>query len=257
MDCELRGVRWHQPDLLGKLFDQRSVGSRKRSPAPVEAMASPAQWRASQIRRSCDGSGRAYAWPSFVSVARIGCGGRPPGLFGDYPLLHLLPQTGPSSRCFRNRVPVYVAARVRDCDYESRLSPWLLIFSMFTFLSLSLAKRYTEVQHLGDQNRVATPGRGYLIADAPLLLGLGTAASLGAVLILILYLIEDAFPRSFYANPEYLWTLPGILFLFFGRIWLVSQRKQLDDDPVEFALKDRQSLLLAAATLIAMAAAIA
>ena len=88
-------------------------------------------------------------------------------------------------------------------------------------------------------------------------MAIGAAAALGAVLILILYLIEDAFPRNFYGSPHYLWGLPGILFLFFGRIWLVSQRGELSDDPVEFALKDRQCQLYAVVALAVLIAALA
>ena len=70
------------------------------------------------------------------------------------------------------------------------------------------------------------------------------ASMLGAIFLLVLYLIEDVFPRGFYANPRWLWAIPPILFLFLGRIWLLAQRGQLHDDPVAFALKDRISLLL-------------
>jgi hypothetical protein len=73
---------------------------------------------------------------------------------------------------------------------------------------------------------------------------MGLASMLGAVLIMVLYLIEDAFPRGFYANPVCLWAVPPILFLFLGRVWLLCQRGTLQDDPVAFALKDRVSLLL-------------
>ena len=139
---------------------------------------------------------------------------------------------------------------------DVRLSPWLLVFSMFTFLSLSLAKRYTEVQRIAHSRLEPAFGRGYLGTDAPLILGFGMAASLGSVLILVLYLIEDAFPSDLYVSPQYLWALPAILFLLFGRIWLQSQRDELDDDPVEFVLKDFQSLVYAGAALVAMAAAL-
>jgi 4-hydroxybenzoate polyprenyltransferase len=100
------------------------------------------------------------------------------------------------------------------------------------------------------------PGRGYIQADAPLTLGVGLAAMLGAILIMVLYLIEDAFPRGFYANPAFLWAVPPILFLFLSRIWLISQRGQLHDDPVAFALKDRLSLLLGGMMAVAFAAAL-
>lgn len=137
---------------------------------------------------------------------------------------------------------------------DVRLSPWLLVFSMFVFLSLSVAKRHTEILRLSEHRLATMPGRGYVAQDAPLTLGIGLAAMLGAVLIMILYLIEDAFPRGLYASPGWLWAMPAILFLFLGRIWLFSQRGMLHDDPVAFALKDRASLcmgLLMAASLAA------
>lgn len=127
---------------------------------------------------------------------------------------------------------------------DVRLSPWLLVFSMFVFLSLSVAKRHTEILRLAEHRLAAMPGRGYVAQDAPLTLGIGLAAMLGAVLIMILYLIEDAFPRGLYASPGWLWVMPAALFLFLGRIWLFSQRGMLHDDPVAFALKDKASLCL-------------
>ena len=85
---------------------------------------------------------------------------------------------------------------------DVRLSPWLLVFSMFVFGSLSMAKRHTEVLRLAERGLDAMPGRGYVGADAPLTLGIGLASMLGAILIMVLYLIEDAFPREFYSNPS-------------------------------------------------------
>lgn len=139
---------------------------------------------------------------------------------------------------------------------DVQMSFWLLVFSMFAFLSLSAAKRHSEALRLVQHGLDHMPSRGYLAADVPLLLGVGLAASLGAVLIMILYLIEDAFPRQFYSTPAYLWAIPPILFLFFGRIWLLCQRGRLHDDPVAFALKDRTSLALGLLTAAAFAAAL-
>ena len=44
---------------------------------------------------------------------------------------------------------------------------------------------------------------------------------------------------------------PLILFLWIARVWLVGQRGELHDDPVAFALKDRQSLVLGAIMALA------
>jgi 4-hydroxybenzoate polyprenyltransferase len=136
------------------------------------------------------------------------------------------------------------------------LSPWLLVFSMFVFLSLSLVKRHTEVTRMVDHGHKKVLGRGYVVGDAPVLLGLGVASSMGAVLIMVLYLIEDAFQANFYRHSAMLWGFPIVLFLFLARIWLLCQRGEIHDDPVAFALKDRVSLIYALAVGLLFAAAI-
>jgi len=123
-------------------------------------------------------------------------------------------------------------------------SPWLLVFSMFLFASLSFAKRHTEVSRVIAQGGQAINGRGYVALDAPLLLGLGLATGTASILIMVLYLINDAFGRGFYGNAVWLWALPCLLFLWIARVWLVGQRGELDDDPVAFAMKDRLSILM-------------
>ncbi len=127
---------------------------------------------------------------------------------------------------------------------DVRLSPWLLIFSMFIFLSLSAAKRHTELLRAKPNGNLPIPGRGYVREDAVLLLALGVAAMLGAVLLNIMYLLEDAFPSTVYSKPAWLWAIPPIIFLFLSRVWLISHRGELLDDPVAFALKDPVSLTL-------------
>jgi 4-hydroxybenzoate polyprenyltransferase len=129
-------------------------------------------------------------------------------------------------------------------------SPWLLVFSMFLFMSLSLAKRYTETARNSLAGAEEVQGRGYLSRDAPLLLALGVATMSGAVLIMILYLIEEAFAAAFYRNPQLLWLLPIILALWLGRIWLLAGRDELHDDPIRFAIGDAVSLALGCAMVL-------
>jgi len=134
-------------------------------------------------------------------------------------------------------------------------SAWLLVFSMFVFLSLSLGKRYTEVGRTAALGRERIHGRGYVAKDAPLLFGMGLSTAVGAVLILILYLLHEAFAAGFYKSPMLLWALPAILFLWLGRYWLLAGRDMLDDDPLEYAIKDRISLALGAAMAAVFASA--
>jgi hypothetical protein len=133
-------------------------------------------------------------------------------------------------------------------------SPWLLVFSMLLFGSLSYAKRYTEVTRALARGHAPNAGRGYVAADAPLLLGLGLATGVGSVLMMVLFLIHDAFNRP-YGNPQWLWVFPAALFLWNARIWLVGQRGELHDDPVVFAIKDRLSWVLGATMLVAFSLA--
>ena len=137
------------------------------------------------------------------------------------------------------------------------LSPWLIVFSMFIFLSLSLAKRQTEIARMVEHGRERALGRGYCASDAPLVLAIGISTMMATVLIMVIYLIDDAFPTGFYRHPDMLWGFPVIIFLFLARIWLLCHRGKLHDDPVAFALKDRISLLHGAAMITLFAAAVA
>ena len=121
-------------------------------------------------------------------------------------------------------------------------SPWLFVFSMFMFLSLSTAKRQTEITRMVTHGLDETPGRGYRASDAPLILSLGVGSMMATVLIMVIYLVEDAFPTGFYKHPHFLWSFPLIIFLWLARIWLLCHRGELHDDPVAFALKDKLSL---------------
>jgi 4-hydroxybenzoate polyprenyltransferase len=130
---------------------------------------------------------------------------------------------------------------------ESPLSAWLLVFSLFFFLSMSMAKRHVEIvkapSSAGDK---LIEGRGYRPSDAPLSLAFGVSSSVGAVLILFLYIVNDAYPAGAYHHPDWLWVIGFAVFLWTSRIWLLSHRGELDDDPVAFALRDPVSWLLGA-----------
>ena len=145
---------------------------------------------------------------------------------------------------------------------DVRWSPWLFVFSMCAFVSLALLKRYVElIGRLSATPETAVsdrpvPGRGYRISDAPIVRAMGLSAAMTAILIMILYLIDEAFPLVVYRHPYRLWGVPIVLFLFFGRVWLAAERRELVDDPLAFALRDPHclayALLLAACFLLAV-----
>ena len=140
---------------------------------------------------------------------------------------------------------------------EAPLKPWLFVFSMFLFTSLSMAKRGAEIGRLGAAGGERLGGRGYVAADGPVVTAFGVASGVAAILVLVLYLLDEAFAQDFYGAPQLLWAAPVVLGLWLGRVWLLCGRGELDDDPVAFAVTDMASLVLAAILGAAVVAAIA
>ena len=120
---------------------------------------------------------------------------------------------------------------------------WLLAFSMFIFLSLALVKRYSELLITLQSNKQEAVGRGYSINDLPLLMSIGTSAGLGSVLILALYL-NNSETNVMYPNTTWLWLMPPLLLYWTNRMWMKAHRGEVDDDPIVFAARDWQSLLV-------------
>jgi 4-hydroxybenzoate polyprenyltransferase len=125
-------------------------------------------------------------------------------------------------------------------------SPWLFVFAMFFFTSLAFAKRHTEIARVIERGGNWVSGRGYRASDLPLVLAAGISSSIAAVVIMVLYIIEDAYNQSFIKTGDWLWALPPLIFLISSRIWVTCQRGDLDDDPVVFVVKDRVCLAYAA-----------
>jgi len=136
------------------------------------------------------------------------------------------------------------------------LSPWLLAFAMFFFLSLALGKRYIELRSVADRPEAVLPGRGYCADDAQLLESIGPTSGYLAVLVFCLYIDSNAV-GALYRHPWVLWSICPVLLYWITRFWLLARRKQVSDDPVVFALKDKASIGMIALTaaLVLLAAA--
>ena len=129
-------------------------------------------------------------------------------------------------------------------------SMWLLNFSFFLFLSLSLIKRYTDVLQEG---ATALAGRGYQPGDQPVLGQMGLGSGIVSVLVLVLY-TDSAHVVSLYQNPALLLLLCPLLLYWLGRVWLLAYRGQIREDPILFLLKDPVSygvMVLGAAVVLA------
>lgn len=129
------------------------------------------------------------------------------------------------------------------------LTMWLLAFSMFLFLSLAFAKRYAELAIVSDAGGDALKGRGYQVRDLRVIESVGPAAGYLAVLVFCNYL-ETPLVRELYRRPHALWLIAPLLLYWITRVWFVACRRQMDDDPILFAVRDRVSLLVG--ILIAM-----
>lgn len=136
-----------------------------------------------------------------------------------------------------------------------QVSEWLFIFSQFFFLSLALLKRYIELRMMEIGEVSTNTGRGYVQDDAAMVRGIGPACGLLAVLVFALY-TSSPDVSEMYARPDLLWLIAPALTYWMIRLWLLAHRRQIHDDPVLFAVKDRASFMVLAsvAGLILLAA---
>lgn len=127
-----------------------------------------------------------------------------------------------------------------------QLSFWLLAFSMFIFLSLALVKRVAELVEVRKQEVASGQpmgklrGREYATEDVSVLQSLGAASGYLAVLVLSLY-IHSPEVADLYRAPELLWLIAPLLLLWVTRLWIVTARGCMDEDPIFYAVKDPET----------------
>jgi len=124
-----------------------------------------------------------------------------------------------------------------------RPSIWLLAFSMFLFFSLALVKRCTELQRMIDQKRLGARGRDYLVSDAPYITQMGIASGYAAVLVVALY-IDSATAEAQYRSVDLLWLICPLLLYWISRLWIKTGRREMVDDPIVYAVRDRTSWMV-------------
>ncbi|MFP4527342.1 MAG: UbiA family prenyltransferase [Candidatus Kapaibacterium sp.] len=120
------------------------------------------------------------------------------------------------------------------------ISPWLLAFSMFIFLSLAIVKRYTELMIMKRENKAIGAGRGYEIDDLSLLRSIGPASGYLAALVFAFY-VNSTEVTILYKHPKLLWLVVPLMLYWITRIWLLAHRDRMHDDPIVFTVKDKTS----------------
>lgn len=121
------------------------------------------------------------------------------------------------------------------------ISFWLICFAFFIFLSLACVKRLSEIKLL-NTNSNNLFGRGYKFEDLNLIVSMSVASGFMSIVIFALYINSDV-TLDLYKTTEFLLFIPLILFFWISRIIFLSQRNEIDSDPIIFALRDKISWL--------------
>jgi 4-hydroxybenzoate polyprenyltransferase/phosphoserine phosphatase len=131
------------------------------------------------------------------------------------------------------------------------MSPWLLAFSLFMFLSLALVKRCSELVSLRAADLESAKGRDYRTTDLVILWPLGVGTALSSVVIFGLF-ISASETQTRYATPEALWIVALGLIYWLTRLWIKTARGEMHDDPIVYAITNRGSRLTIAVSITTM-----
>jgi 4-hydroxybenzoate polyprenyltransferase len=134
-------------------------------------------------------------------------------------------------------------------------SEWILGFSMFVFTALALIKRYVELAGRLDAELPDPSNRNYRKTDLNVIACLAAASGFNAVTVFALYISSDS-ANQLYKHPKALWLICPILMYWLARALVMAHRREMDDDPIVFALRDWNSLLAFALVSVIMLAAL-
>lgn len=126
------------------------------------------------------------------------------------------------------------------------VSPWLLGFSLFLFMSLAFLKRYTELRDTIERDGYTVSGRGYHSGDADFIRSAGPALGFVAVLIFTLY-VNGSQVKALYTHPDRMWLIAPCLVYWLSHLWLTAHRGGMHDDPIVFAARDYPSWIVGVA----------
>ena len=121
---------------------------------------------------------------------------------------------------------------------------WLILFSIFIFMSLAFAKRYIELNiHYSGKENLKISGRNYSIKDLRKLYFVGITSGYISVLILAIYLGSETVVRL-YQSPIFIWIAVPLLLIWISLVWKKSKDKKIHDDPIMFSIKNKWSIII-------------
>lgn len=132
------------------------------------------------------------------------------------------------------------------------VSEWLLMFSLFIFISLAFIKRLIELKEKEGKGQIL--GRGYELSDLEIIRSTGMASGLMSVLVFSLY-INSPSVNTLYSQPRLLWLLTPVLTYWIVRIWFQAERNRVHHDPIVYAMTDKRTyqVLLVSGIILLMA----
>ena len=151
---------------------------------------------------------------------------------------------------------ILYSLRILGGSASTHIEPsfWLLNFSFFLFLSLALLKRHSELHRLHSQGKEKTSGRGYTTGDRLPIGIMGMNSAFVAVLVFVLY-FDSSNVRKLYLHPALLLGIVPLLVFWLGRLWTLSFRGKVNEDPLLYVSKDPVSLAVIAVCSMLGAAA--
>jgi 4-hydroxybenzoate polyprenyltransferase/phosphoserine phosphatase len=128
------------------------------------------------------------------------------------------------------------------------ISPWMLAFASFLFLSLAAIKRQAELVDGLRRGQDRASGRAYEVDDLPIVAMMAISSGYVSVLVLALYSSSPEVQRL-YTSPQMLWVSCPVLLYWISRMVMLAHRGRMTDDPLVFAMRDPISLFSASAIL--------
>tara|TARA_X000000950_G_C13855624_1_gene636421 strand:- start:399 stop:1292 length:894 start_codon:yes stop_codon:yes gene_type:complete len=131
-------------------------------------------------------------------------------------------------------------------DTSTSLS--LLLFSVFFFISLAAVKRLTELVNIVRFKKKKIHGREYTIKHKKMIYWIAILTGWISILVLIFHINSPVVIKQ-YSFPDILWIICFVMLFWISRIIYVSNKGQIKDDPIVYAISDKISYLCLAIIL--------